>query len=231
MNQILDIAPSSIHQKDTQAPRTSHVAASQPDKRCSGRVPDSLHAAHLNTPKNNIVLIVHGGRSELCFEKEVFSAVEGRVSYLHMLTKHHLELCLLLTTAKLTVLLHFDVCLQQRKCAMKVEGIFLISDTRRMGEKNKQSQGNIFTLTFLKHTWPLGACGVGDLERARTEQWIGESPFSYFKKIGALATSTFATSFQKYQSALPRGEGFVSNSASFRLWGCGPPCDRARPRL
>ena len=173
----------------------------------------------------------HGGRSELRFEKEDFQAAEGRVSYLHMLTKHHLELCLLLTTAKLTVLLHFYVCLQHTKVYWKKEGIFLISDTRRMGEKNKQSQGNIFTLTFLKHTWPLGACGVGDLERARTEQWIGESPFSYFKKIGALATSSFATSFQKYQTALPRGEGFVSNSASFRLWGCGPPCDRTRPRL
>mmetsp|Transcript_36439 Transcript_36439/g.74063 ORF Transcript_36439/g.74063 Transcript_36439/m.74063 type:complete len:121 (-) Transcript_36439:7-369(-) len=43
----------------------------------------------------------HGGRSELRFEKEDFQAAEGRVSYLHMLTKHHLELCLLLTTAKL----------------------------------------------------------------------------------------------------------------------------------
>ena len=90
-------------------------------------------------------------------------AAEGRVSYLHMLTKHHLELCLLLTTAKLAVLLHFDACLQHTKSEMKVERIFLISDTRRMEEENKQSQGDIFTLNFLKRTWPLDTCGGGDL--------------------------------------------------------------------
>ena len=100
------------------------------------------------------------------------------------------------------------VCSTQR-VKWKWNAFFLISDTRRMEEENKQSQGDIFTLNFLKPTWPLGTCGGGDLVWSWRAESIAENTRWVLKKMRAFATPTVAASFQEYQSDLPRGEDFV----------------------